>query len=127
MVNLHGATRKRSEVPLDQLLESVGNVRDARWQGKPVRYIPKSDGPWFVLADVLGALDYKVKPSHIKKALQSEAVAHQESLTHGRMPADGDRREERAGQLCQYDGAAETPQLQRETGGTGLPGMGERG
>ena len=53
MVNLHGATRKRSDVPLDQLLESVGNVRDARWQGKPVRYIPKSDGPWFVLADVL--------------------------------------------------------------------------
>lgn len=69
---LGGATRKRSDVPLDQLLESIGNIRDARWKGKPVRYIPKSDGPWFVLADVLGALDYKVKPSHVKKALRAE-------------------------------------------------------
>ena len=72
MLNLHAATRKRSEVPLGQLLESVGNVRDARWQGKLIRYIPENDGPWFVLADVLGALDYKVKPSHVKKALRTE-------------------------------------------------------
>ena len=69
---LGGATRKRSDVPLGQLSESIGNIRDARWKGKPVRYIPKSDGPWFVLADVLGALDYKVKPSHVKKALRAE-------------------------------------------------------
>lgn len=69
---LGGATRKRSDVPLDQLLESIGNIRDARWKGKPVRYIPESDGLWFVLADVLVALDYKVKPSHVKKALRAE-------------------------------------------------------
>ena len=72
MIDLHSATRKRSDVPLDQLLESVRNVRDTKWKGKPIRYIPKSDGPWFVLADVLGALDYKVKPSHVKKALRAE-------------------------------------------------------
>ena len=72
MIDLHSATRKRSDVPLDQLLESVRNVRDTKWKGKPIRYIPQSAGPWFVLADVLGALDYKVKPSHVKKALRAE-------------------------------------------------------
>lgn len=60
-------TRKRTEVPIDQILEAIKRVRYAEWNGSRIRYVVEGNSAWFVLRDVLEALDYRVKASHVKK------------------------------------------------------------
>lgn len=60
-------TRKRTEIPIDQILEAIKRVRYTEWNGERIRYVVEEDSAWFVLRDVLAALDYRVKASHVKK------------------------------------------------------------
>lgn len=66
--------RKRRELTSEQLENIMLRLREFSFQGKKIRALHEDGYVWLVLADVLQALDYRVKASHIAKVLRPGEV-----------------------------------------------------
>ena len=80
-------TRKRRELSAAQLMDIASRLREFDFHGKRIRVLYEDGCVWIVLADVLQALGYKVKASHIAKTLRPEEIAFKDigaksSLAH---------------------------------------------
>lgn len=67
-------SRKRRELTPEQMEDITLRLREFSFQGKKIRALREDGCMWLVLADVLQALDYRVKASHIAKVLRPGEV-----------------------------------------------------
>lgn len=68
-------TRRRRDLSAEQLMEITARLREFDFHGKRIRVLYEDGDAWLVLADVLQALGYKVKASHIAKTLRPEEIS----------------------------------------------------
>lgn len=68
------AIRKRSDLTPAELRDIAARIQVYDYDGIHVRAIRDGDSIWLVLVDVLHALCYTVKPSHIAKRLRNGEV-----------------------------------------------------
>lgn len=66
--------RKRRELTHEQMEDIMLRLRELSFQGRRIRALHEDGYVWLVLADVLQALDYRVKASHIAKVLRPGEV-----------------------------------------------------
>lgn len=68
------SSRKRSNLSPDEVLDIVSRLKIYPFGEKHIRAIKEKDTMWVPLIDVLNALDYKAKPSHVAKRLRAGEV-----------------------------------------------------
>ena len=75
---MYGQRRSRHKLTSGELKNILARLKEFDFHGKKIRAIWDDSQYWIVLPDILNALGYKVKASHIAKSLLPQEIGHKD-------------------------------------------------